>query len=185
MKHVAEIKRVESAGDADRVELILLDRYPPGAAPGQRAEPHLPLILVRWTRLHCEPWVGLVTGCAAPAFKDPLAWVERLLGQVPLARPAAGEVIQRIVRRRQRPCCSSRLFDRDRLRFAVFDGRGTSQDPACCINRIVQRYVYFTSDILKRHFKTIRFDGVTLVVQHQVAIAVSEGDLQGRFDKEP
>src|ERR1700751_620664 len=112
MKHVAEIEWIEPAGDADGVELSLLDCDAPGAAPGQRAEPHFSLVFTRCARLDGEPRVGLVTRCTAPALTNAFTRMERFLGQVPFARPAARQVIQGIACRRHRPGCGGRLFDR-------------------------------------------------------------------------
>jgi hypothetical protein len=92
-----EVEGIEAAGDADFVELVLLDGDAPGAAPGKCAEPDLAVVFVVAAGLDGEPGIGLVAGGAAAALDDARAGIELLLGQGPLARPAAGEVIEGVV----------------------------------------------------------------------------------------
>ena len=44
---VAKIEGIETAGDADEIELILFDGEAPGAGPGERAEPDFAVLFSR------------------------------------------------------------------------------------------------------------------------------------------
>ena len=96
-QHVAKVEGIEAAGHTNRVQLILLNGEAPGAAPTQRAEPDFAAVFVGRAGLNGKPGIGLVAGGAAAALDDARAGMQRLLGQRPLACPAAGEVIQRVV----------------------------------------------------------------------------------------
>ena len=103
LQDVAEVEGIEAAGDAHRIQLVLLDRDAPRPAPSQRAKPHLAMVLVRLAALNRKPWIGLVARGAAPALDHPRSRMHRLLGQRPLPGPAPGQVVQRVVRRPAAP----------------------------------------------------------------------------------
>ena len=127
-----------------------------------------------------------MTGCSAPAFKDTLSLVNGLLIERPLAGPAAAQIIQCVVCWRQ---CKSRcrcLLDHDGLWLAVLDGRRTGQNAGIGVDLVEQGNGDCAADVFQRDLKRvcIRF-AAGRVVQHEVAIAVGKGDLQGRLLKQP
>ena len=185
VQHVAEIERVEAAGHAHAVELVPLHRDAPRAAPRQRAEPHLAVLLVGRAFLDGEPRVGLVAGRAAAALEHARPPPQRLLVQRPLARPAAGQVAQRVVGRRQREGRRGRLLHGHRLPLAVLDGGRARQDSALRVDPVAQRHVDLALDVTESHLEAVGRGRVALVVQHQVAVAVGEGDLERRLHEQP
>jgi len=62
MQHVAEIERIETAGNAHFIQLILFDGDAPGAAPGERAKPDIAVLLLSFS------------GIAAVMANQGLAW---------------------------------------------------------------------------------------------------------------
>ena len=156
-EHVAEVEGIEAAGDAHRVQLVLLDGDAPGAAPCQRAEPDFAVILVGgFAGLDRKPRIGLMAGGSAAAFDDARAGMQRLLVQGPLARPAAGQIVQRVVGGRQGPGGGSGLLDGDRLRLAILDGRRARQDAAVRIDGVVQGDENIALDVLEYDVKAVR-----------------------------
>ena len=60
VQDVAEVEGIEAAGDAHRVQLILLDCDAPRPAPSQRAKPNLAVVFVGGACLNRKPGIGLV-----------------------------------------------------------------------------------------------------------------------------
>src|SRR5579863_9406744 len=81
MQHVAEVERIEAAGHAHFVQLILLDGDAPRTAPREGAEPDFtvllvpPMLLVRTGGLDGKPRIRLVPRGSAPALDHARAGV--------------------------------------------------------------------------------------------------------------
>src|SRR6185312_155303 len=123
MKKIGKVERIESAGDAHLIFLILFDGNLPGTAPAQGSKPYLSMILVlRLASLDRKPRTVLVSCRSTTAFKDDLSGMHRLLLQAPLTRPFAGEVSKLIVAcGGQIPGGGKCLFDRQWLPCLIFD----------------------------------------------------------------
>ena len=178
-----EIERVETAGDPYLMQHALLHGDAPGAAPGQRAEPHVTVILGPVAAaLDREPRVVLVAGGTAPALQHGVAGRDRAGLQLPFAGPAAGEVAQRIIlASRQVPTGRGHAVNRHHLLGVVLDQRRAADDAGGRVDHIMQRHVQRLADVAQAHVQRIALDPVRHVVQHQVAIAIGVAQLQVRL----
>ena len=162
--------------------MVLLDGDAPGAGPRQRAEPDFAVVFAGVAglnrRLNREPGIGLMAGGTAAAFDNARAGMDGLLGEGPLARPAAGEVVECVAAGRQCPCGGSGLLDGDGLRFFVFDSGGTGKDAGVRIDGVVQGDVDCGLDVFQHYVESMRRCFVVFVLKHQIAIAVGESDLE-------
>ena len=91
-QRIAEIEGIETARDAHLLVRGLFDGQPPVPAPADGAEPHPAALFVGAPFVDGEPWIGLVRGVAAAALDHLHTGVDRFLVDLPLARPAAGQV---------------------------------------------------------------------------------------------
>ena len=110
--------------------------------------------------------------------------MNRLLVQGPLAGPAAGEVTEGVVSRRQGPFGSGSLFHGYGLRVFVLEGGRTRQDSGVRIDSVVQRDIDLARNIFQHYVKAVCGCGVAEVVENQVAVSVGKGDLQGRLGEQ-
>jgi len=86
--------------------------------------------------------------------------MNRLLVQAPLASPAAGEVTEVLVSRRQGPCGSGSLFHGYGLRVFVLEGGRTRQDSCVRIDSVVQRDIDLARNIFQHYVKAVCGCGV-------------------------
>ncbi len=184
VQHVAEVEGIEAAGDADGVELILLDGDAPGATPCERAEPDFAVIFVGVSGLDGEPWIGLMAGRSSAALEHALTGMQSLLGERPLAGPAAGEVVERVVRGRQGPGGRGSLLNGDGLRFAILDGGPARENAAGRVHCVVQCNEDVAANVLEDDVEAVGRRFVAVVVEDEVAVAIGESDLESRFDEE-
>src|SRR6185437_17097349 len=114
--------------DPHLMQHVLVDANAPRAAPGQGTKPHLTVLFVPLAAaLDGEPRVVLVAGGTAAATEVDGTRHDRAGLQVPLARPGAREVAQRVVvAGGQVPARRRGLVDSHRLRGMVLDMRRTA-----------------------------------------------------------
>ena len=101
------------------------------------------------------------------------------------AGPTAGQVVQCVMCRRQRPRRRGSLLHRHRQRLPVFNRGPTRQNPALRIDRIMQGHSNLSLDIFQHHVESVCLHGMACIVQHQVAITVRKSDLQRWLGKQP
>src|SRR6185437_3972892 len=76
-QNVCKIEWIETPCHADLHDRILLHRDLPGAAPAERAEPDVSMILIfRVAALNCEPWIAFVACRSTAALEDNLAGMQ-------------------------------------------------------------------------------------------------------------
>src|SRR5207247_4433728 len=98
IQRIGKVECVVSAGDANLLVRCLLHRKLPIPAPAQGAEPHTAMLLIRaasfaiacgtFRSVDGEPWIGLMARGAAPAFEHFHSWMDLLLDELCLTRPA-------------------------------------------------------------------------------------------------
>src|SRR5580658_5357989 len=155
---IAEVEGIETAGDADGVQLSMFNGDAPGAGPRQRAKPDFAVLFAGRHRSRGEratiagnrkPRIGLMACGSAAAFDDARAAENWFLIQRPLAGPTACQIAEGVARGRQGPLRGSGLFDDHRLLFAIFNVGRAPKDAGVPVDRVAQRYINLARNILQ------------------------------------
>src|SRR6266851_3783124 len=180
---VGEVEGVEASGDADLLELVLLEGDAPGAAPGEGSEPDVAGLLGGGAAADGEPGVVLVAGGAATAFEDGLAGLDGLGVEGELAGPATAEVVHGVVGSAgEVPAGGGGLLDGEAGLGAVFDGGGAAEDAGVSVHAVAEGDEDVAEDVAEDDGEGVVGDLVGDVVEDEVAVAVGEGDLEGGLD---
>src|SRR4029077_2178111 len=118
----------------------LLDTYAPATTPSKCPEPDRSVLTVGVTiPVERKPRIRLHAGTASPAFQYLDAGVHGFLIELPLTRPAAGEVAETVtLPARQVPGRRLCAFEHKRTRRSIFDCGIALHDASLWINDVMQ-----------------------------------------------
>src|SRR6266403_416545 len=94
---IPKVEGIKPPGNTHLLLCSLLHADPPAPAPPECPKPNRTILAVAVAiPVQRKPRIGLYTGAAAPAFQYLHARVQRLLGELPLTRPAPRQIAQPI-----------------------------------------------------------------------------------------